>query len=181
MPDTPQWSKEAYEASATSRAWGATPYDAGWDKSQEYGEDLPNSAELRAIFEEEIALDAVPEWAVEIIERMTGPLPMCGHYAFPLPLVEICEAIGREQAPELVHGCYTADRGRKVLMSYYVYCLDAWLQGAPLDVAQAELAMRPDLGRDWARIVAAVYETLGEPTEPKTLAGRGRANPLKTR
>ena len=156
----------------TSRAWGATPYDAGWDGSQKYGEDLPASTELRAIFEEEMALGAVPPWAGDIIRRMICPLPMCGHYAFPLPLTEICEAIGREAAPAVVHGCYTADRGRKMLMSYHVYCLDAWLQGAPLDVARAELALRDRLGKDWPRIVAAVYQALGEASRAKKLAVR---------
>lgn len=166
------WCKENYEASVTSRAWGATPYDAGWEESAKYGEDLPGSAELRAIFDEEMALGGVPEWAGEIVERMIGPLPMCGHYAFPLPVTEIGEAIGRERAPEVVHGCYTADRERKILMSYYVYCLDAWLSRAPLEAAQAELARRPDLGKDWAAICKAVYETLGESSRPKTLLVR---------
>ena len=47
---TPQWCKQEYDKSVTSRAWGATPYDAGWDESRRHGEDLPASAELRAIF-----------------------------------------------------------------------------------------------------------------------------------
>jgi len=139
---TTEWCKENYEKSVTSHAWGATPYDAGWDGSAKYGEDLPASTELRAIFDEEMALGAVPDWAVEIIRRMIGPLPMCGHYAFPKPLLQICEAIGGEKAAAFVCGCYTADAARKTLMSYYVYCLDAWRKHAPPDVAKAELAMR---------------------------------------
>jgi len=164
-----QWSKENYEKSVTSQAWGATPYDAGWEESQKYGEDLPGSTELRGIFDEEMSLDAVPDWAKEIITRMIGPFPMCGHYAFPQPLIHICEAIGNETAPEFVCGCYTADSERKVLMSYYVYCLDAWFKDAPLEVVIAELAMRDDLGKDWAKIVAAIYKSLGPPTEQKLL------------
>jgi hypothetical protein len=167
------WSKEAYEASVTSRCWSSTPYDAGWDESKKHGEDLPASRELRAIFDEEMALDAVPDWAVEIIDRMiASALPMCGHYAFPRPVLQVCEAIGEERCPEFVVGCYTAEPGRKVLMSYYVFCLDAWLKGAPLDVAKAELALRDDLGKDWGSIVEAVYATLGEPTDKKTLLMR---------
>jgi len=165
-----EWCKANYEKSVTSRAWGATPYDAGWDGSRKHGEDLPASAELRAIFDEEMALGTVPPWAEEIVRRMIGPLPMCGHCAFPLPIAETCEAIGNERAPAVVHGCYTADRARKVRMAYYAYCLDAWLQEAPLEAAQAELAMRDGLGKDWARIAEAVYQALGTPTRPKRMA-----------
>lgn len=167
-----EWCRGNYEKSVTSRAWGATPYDAGWEGSRKHGEDLPASAELKAIFEEEMALGEVPGWAAEIIRRMIGPLPMCGHYAFPLPLVEICQAIGDEKAPAVVHGCYTADSARKTLMSCYVYCLDAWLHTAPLAVAQAELAMRGGLGKDWSRIAEAVYRTLGAPSPAKQAAIR---------
>jgi len=173
------WCREAFEASVTSRAWGATPYDAGWHKSAKHGEDLPASAELRAIFEEEMALDTVPAWAEAVLARMIGPLPMCGHYAFPTCVEEICEAIGRELAPATVHGCYTADPVRKVLLAYYVFCLDAWLKQASLDVAQAELAMRPDLGKDWARIAAAVYDALGSRSRPKELAVRRLVHRLR--
>jgi hypothetical protein len=163
------WSKENYEKSITSHAWGATPYDAGWDESHRYGEDLPASTELKGIFEEEMALDDVPQWAEEVMDRMIGPFPMCGHYAFPHPLLQICEAIGNEKAPDFVCSCYTADSQRKILMSYYVYCLDAWLKDAPLEVATAELAMRDDLGKDWSEIIVSIYESLGAPSEPKRL------------
>jgi hypothetical protein len=59
------WSKEAYEASVTSRCWGYTPYRSGWEESKKYGPSVGASPELRAIFEEETALDAVPDWAQE--------------------------------------------------------------------------------------------------------------------
>jgi len=164
-----KWSKDAYEASISAGCWGATPYDAGWEKSQKLGEDLPSSLELRAIFEEEMALGAVPDWAKEIITRMISPLPMCGHYKFPFPILQICEAIGKEECPEFICGCYTADSDRKILMSYYVYCLDAWLKDAPLGIAVAELAMRDSLGKDWSEIITAIYKTLGAHTEHKDL------------
>jgi hypothetical protein len=54
-------------------------------------------------------------------------------------------------------------------MSYYVYCLDAWLKGAPLDQATAELALRDGLGKDWPRIIVDVYDSLGTRSEQKAL------------
>jgi hypothetical protein len=110
---------------------------------------------------------------------MIGPLPMCGHYAFPRPLVQICEAIGREKAPDFVCGCYTADSARKIRMSYYVYCLDAWRKHAPPDVAKAELAMRDNLGKDWPTILDAIYRTLGAPSPPKQAAVRRLVHRLR--
>ena len=164
-----EWCKENYEKSITSRAWAATPYDAGWEESRKYGIDLASSLELRAIFEEEMALGSVPSWAVEIIDRMIGPFPMCGHYTFPEPLLRICEAIKEERCPEFVIGCYTAGPERKMLMSYYAYCLDAWLKNAPIAVATAELAMRDDLGNDWSTIIGAICRSLGSPSEKKVI------------
>jgi len=152
------WTKEAFEASRTGRAWVYTEYDEGWDNCQD-------SVELRALFDEEMALDAVPDWATEIVNRMlASPLPPCGHYAFPRPILQVCEAIGREECPNFVIGCYTADLKWKSLMACYVFCLDAWIQHAPPEVAQAELELRDDMGKDWSRIVQAIYETLGERT-----------------
>ncbi|MFB0504092.1 MAG: hypothetical protein ACETWE_09680 [Candidatus Bathyarchaeia archaeon] len=174
-----KWCKENYEKSITSRAWAATPYDAGWEESKKYGIDLPSSLELRAIFEEEMALDSMPSWAVETIDRMIGPFPSCGHYTFPEPLLRICEAIREERCPEFVIGCYTAGPERKMLMSYYVYCLDAWLENAPLEVATAELAMRDDLGKDWSRIIAAIYRSLGSPSEHRMLLVRRLVHRLR--
>jgi len=156
-----QWSKENYEKSVTSRAWSYTPYDVPW-------EDLHSSSELRSIFEEEMNLGSVPNWAEEIIDRMMGP-PACGHYTFPKPLLQICEAIKEEKCPDFVLGCYTADSERKKLMSYYVYCLDAWLKNASLEVATAELGMRDNLGKDWSEIIAAIYGSLRSHSEEKVL------------
>lgn len=159
----PGWTKETYEASVTSRCWAGTPYDAGWEESGKHGEDLPASSELRAIVEEEMALATIPDWAQEILDRMiNGPLPTCGHYTFPCPLIDARDAIRNEKCPDFVCGCYTADPERKTLMSYYVYCLDAWLKHAPLEAAAAELAMRDSLGKNWGEIVSAICGTLGE-------------------
>ena len=166
------WGKEGYEASVTSRCWSATPFDAGWDESAKYGEDLPASAELRAIFEEEAALGELPEWALEVIERMIGSMSTCGHYSFPRPLLQLVDAIGREECVEFVIAHYTADGGRKRLMSYYVYCLDAWLNDAPREVAAAELALRDSLGKDWPAILGDIYDALGERTAARELLVR---------
>ena len=174
-----KWCKENYEKSVTSRAWRGTPYDAGWVESQKYGEGLSSSPELREMFEEEMALGSVPNWSTEIIERMIRHLPTCGHYTFPRPVLQICEAIREEKCPEFVCGCYTADSERKTLMSYYVYCLDAWLKNAPLEVATAELAIREKLGKDWPKIIAGIYNSLGSPSEQKVLLIRRLVHRLR--
>ena len=174
-----EWCKENWEKSVTSRAWGATPYDAGWEGSREHGADLSSSDEFRSLFQEEMAVGGVPGWAAEIVDRMIGPLPACGHYSFPRPLLQICQAIGKEACPKFVFGCYTADHQRKMLMSYYVYCLDAWLKGAPLDIASAELALRDDLGKDWPTIIAAVHHSFGARSELKVLLVRRLVHRLR--
>ena len=38
------WTKETYEASVSSRCWGYTPYDEGWDRGK-----LSTDNELREI------------------------------------------------------------------------------------------------------------------------------------
>jgi hypothetical protein len=116
-----------------------------------------------------MALSAVPDWAAEIVDRMIGPLPMCGHYAFPRPLLQICMAVGKKKCPAFVCGCYTADSERKVLLSYYVYCLDAWLKRAPLETTTVELMMRDSLGKDWPQIISAIYDALGAFSPQKVL------------
>ena len=161
------WRKEGYEESLTHRALACTP--SSWDDIQKRGHDHPLSVELRAIFAEEMALPDKPNWVQELIDRMITMLPTCGHYAFPKPLVQIAQAIRHERCPAFVCGCYTADARRKQLLATYVFCLDAWLKRAPLDVAAAELAMRESLGKDWSQIVEDVYGTLGEHSPQKTL------------
>ena len=164
-----KWCKENYESSVTGSVWLYTPYSAGWDKSNKHGEVLSSSSELKAIFMEEIALGVVSHWAKEIVERMLRPLPMCGHYTFPMPLLQICEAIREKRCPEFVIGCYTADSKRKLLMSNYVFCLNAWLKNAPLEIAKSELELRDSFGKDWSKIVTAIYNALGVPSQKKRL------------
>lgn len=169
---TSSWTRVAWERSVTSKAWANTPYSAGWSESVTYGEDLSKSPEAHAIWAEEMALGIVPDWAEAIIARMIDPLPSCGHYTFPRPLEQICEAIGQECCPEFVVGCYTADGERKRRMAVVIYCLDAWLQRAPLEAAMAEMSARDERGLGWSHTVEMVHRTLGEHTESRQLLVR---------
>ncbi len=162
---TVPWSRENYERSLTSRGWSCTPLDGDWSACE-------GCVELRAIFDEEMALPRVPDWAREILDRMIGNLPMCGHYTFPQPVLAICAAIRAQKCPDMILGHYAADPGRKRLMQRYVYCLDAWLQQAPLEAAIGEMAMRRDDGRDWPGILTCVYDALGPRSERKALLVR---------
>lgn len=163
---------EQYEKSVTSRAWSSSPYDAPGDNREQWEEKVMSNSELKAILEEETNLGQLPEWAVEIVNRQIATFPPCGHYSFPRPLLQVIDAIKDEKCPDFVISCYTADPQRKELMSYYVYCLDAWLKKAPTATATGELEMRDNLGKDWGQILSNTYETLGEPTEEKSLVIR---------
>ena len=135
---------------------------------KEWEDRVLSISELKEILEEELNLGKIPEWAVEIVNRQISTFPPCGHYTFPHPLLEVVDAIKNEKCPDFVISCYTADSERKKLMSYYVYCLDAWLKKAPIEIALAELQIRDNLGRDWKQILSNIYETLGEPTEERS-------------
>ncbi|MBT4497685.1 MAG: hypothetical protein HOC74_08185 [Gemmatimonadetes bacterium] len=160
------WNQETFAASVTGRAWTYTEHDGGW-------KNCCDAAELRAIFAEEMTLESIPEWAVEIVDRMlTNPLAPCGHYTFPRPILQVCEAIGQERCPDLILSCYTADPERKILMSRYIFILDAWAKRAPLEAVRAELPLRGDPDKDWNRISEAIFATLGEPTQQRLLLVR---------
>ena len=110
---------------------------------------------------------------MEIVDRMlTNPLAPCGHYTFPRPILQVCEAIGQERCPDLILSCYTADPERKILMSRYIFILDAWAKRAPLEAVRAELPLRGDPDKDWNRISEAIFATLGEPTQQRLLLVR---------
>ena len=159
------WSKETYEASLVARCWWCTIYDDGWDGC----ERLRDDGELRAIVQAEGALAPLPQWAEEVIERNIRFLPLCGHYRFPLAYREAVAAIGAEEAPNFVHGCFTVEGERKRQMADYVFCLDAWLAGATPAAAAAELNALACRIIDWDAVCADLWGVLGEPTEPKRL------------
>ena len=158
------WSREAWDAGMSARA-----YNADWwaELSPEKEPDL--WAELKALFEEEQALAEIPPWATEIVVRMME-LPMCGYYAYPANVMQITDAIAARQCPDVVMGCYTVDPHRKVLLAYYVYCLDAWLKDAPLSAVVAELSLRDQLGKNWEEIASGIYQELGEKSEIKSIS-----------
>ncbi len=115
-----EWSKEAYEASVSSRCWWFTPYDEGWDACPEIARD----DELHGIVATELELGEVPGWARRIVETSIHSVPPCGHYMFPLAFLEAASDIGSETPPEFMHGCFTVERGRKRQMMDYCLCLD---------------------------------------------------------
>jgi hypothetical protein len=156
------WSPDAWDASVSARG-----YNADWWTTLTPAREPELWSELRAVFEDEQAIDGIPAWATEIVERMMQ-LPMCGYYAYPANVEQIMDAISACRCPDVVMRCYTVDPDRKVLLSYYVYCLDAWRQEAPLSAAVAELSRRDQLGKNWAEIAAAIYRALGNRTELKT-------------
>ena len=164
-----EWTKEAYERSASSRCWWFTPYDTGWDGCHQYGADIRSDNELRQIARMEWELGPIPDWAKEFIDKSVHLPPPCGHYLFPLQCLEAVSAIGSETPPVFVHGCYTAERGRKERALDYLFCLDAWLAGADPETASRELAMRANEKTGWSDICRDLWYILGERTETKEL------------
>ena len=155
--------REAWDASVSAKGYNAD----WWDTLTPEGE--PELwEELRSILREENAIASVPGWASDIVVRMME-LPMCGYYAYPENVTQIVDAIATQRCPDVVMRCYTVDSGRKALLSYYVFCMDAWWKDAPLPHVVAELLGRDQLGRDWEGIAAAIYRTLGERSEIKKL------------
>jgi hypothetical protein len=71
---------------------------------------------------------------------------MCGYWGFPATFCRYAHAIREGRGPELVMNCYNVDGARKRLMASYVFCLDAWMNAAPPEVAAAELTGRRDAG-----------------------------------
>lgn len=165
MTETTGWSKATYQDSISSRCWTYTPYDQSWDGCRELREDDV----LRRLVQQERLLSPVPPWARDLVERSINFIPFCPHWAFPSPYLEVLEAIGRQVPPAFVHGCYTADRGRKDRLQDYVFCLDAWLANADPGQAALELAPRGHPCVDWPQVCVALWEVLGERSEVKEL------------
>lgn len=162
MGDTP-WSPEIWRASTSVRG-----YNVDWFDTLTPEAEPKLWSELKSIFEEEVALGEIPGWAVEIVSRMME-LPMCGYYAYPANVQQILDAIESHECPDIVMRCYTVDPDRKVLLSYYVFCLDAWYKQAPPETAVAELSRRNQLGKDWDTIAHSIFRTLGKRTEIKEI------------
>ncbi len=163
--DMPLLTKEAWEASLSSRCWEYTPYDGGWDDCP----DIATDRELAGIVAMEEALGVVPEWAERIVCTAIAHVPFCGHYRFPLAFVEVVDAIGSGTPPEFVHGCFTVDTQRKAHAQDYCLCLDAWLAGAPPEHAAGELAVVGARRIDWHAVCADLWRVLGKHTEVKDL------------
>ncbi len=160
-----EWSKETYEASLSSRCWWAVSYNRGWDACDQ----IQHDRELQALVELEASLSPVPDWAREIVERTIKFPPACPHYTFPMPLLEIVDAIGQQTAQDFIHGCYTADRARKARALDYMFCLDAWLKDATPKQASRELSGRDTAALDWDQVCHSIWQVLGKKTELKTM------------
>jgi hypothetical protein len=159
-----RWNKETYERSISSRCWWFTPYDGG-----QWNELIRADDELRQIVEMETALDGVPQWARQIVERSINSACPCGHYLFPLPYLEVLDAIGTMAPPTFVHSCFTVERERKRQAQDYALCLDAWLAGAPCEAPASELSALGYRRVDWHTVCHDLWQTLGERTQVKEL------------
>jgi len=164
MAPEESWSKPVWESSVSSRCWWCTPFDQGWDSGY-----VADNDELCGIVAMETALGKVPDWARVIVERVLQYLPMCGHYGFPLAYKEALTAMGSGRPPRFLHTCFSVDNTRKEQMMDYVFCLDAWLAGAPPEHASEELDARASRHIDWGPVCRAMWSTLGEHDELKDL------------
>ena len=159
------WSKATWEASVSSRCWEYTQYDGGWDSC----EDLRNDEELAAIAGMEHALDGVPDWAERIVETSIAHVPFCAHYRFPLPFLEILDAIGSERAPDFNHGCFTVEADRKRTLSDYCLILDGWEAGASAEDTAAAVGAVTLREINWDTVCSELWGILGESTDVKRL------------
>ena len=167
MTSHPQWTKEAYDRTATSECWWFTPYDKG-DPS--YWESVSQDEELQDIVAMERALDEVPDWARSV---GIGYLPPCGLYTFPQPMLQVISLIGSAD-PEAIaltfkQQCYAVDAERKRAAQDYCLCLDGWLAGASADAAAAELNNLASRSIDWSSVCSDLWGLLGERTEKREL------------
>ncbi len=163
------WSRAAWLDTVSSRCWWYTPLDEAAASDAAWQEFVAGDEELQRIVEDERALGHVPDWARQVVEGPINYLPGCGHYLFPRAYVEAVDAIGAQAPPGFIHGCYTADGGRKRRMAQYLLALDAWLTGAGPEDAGRELARLDESGTDWGAACADLWSVLGEHTEMKLL------------
>jgi len=152
------WSQTHYERSLTSRCWAYTPYDGGWEGCPALRED----GELRGLCAEELALDTVPTWARDILERQLTYLPGCPHATFPLPFLDVFKAIGGRARLPFVHSCYTIPADRKERAVLYINALADWLAKGPAQPTPVQL-----------------QEVLGPPSETTSLLVQRLVHRLK--
>jgi len=163
------WRKEAFEGSVSSLCWSWTPYDDGWDSSLRYGCDIQHDDELREIVGMEAGLGGVPDWARQVVVGPMNSVAACGHITFPLSCRDVIRAIGTGVCPPVYHTCHTLDPKHKERLQDLAYMLDAWLAGASIEAAAAELQAREQEAYDWTSICTGLWTTLGAHTELKDL------------
>ena len=152
------WNQTNYELSLTSRCWAYTPYDGGWESCAVLREDDA----LRGLCAEELALAAVPIWARDILERQLTYLPGCPHATFPLPFLDVFNAIGARACLPFVHSCYTIPADRKEQAVLYINALVDWLAKRPSQHPSIQL-----------------QEILGAPSETTSLLVKRLVHRLK--
>src|SRR5208283_5326807 len=134
-----EWTRERFQRSVSSRCVAIKGADS-WIP-------FASDSEMAAIVAAEESVSPVPEWAEQIVDHAIKWPPLwCPHYLFPQPFLDIVTAIGKQQPPAFVHGCYTVSRERKERLMDYVFCLDAWLGGASWEDAAAELTFQRRTG-----------------------------------
>ena len=167
MTHQSQWSKDIYEQSVSSRCWW--PYDPGWNGDDHHGVNISKDDEVRNIVRMETELEAIPDWARQLVETSIRMLPPCGHYMFPMAYIECVDAIGSKTPPEFTHGCFTVDPCQKKAMQDYCLCLDGWLAGAAPEAVALELNALGHRKIDWHEVCTNIWNVLGEHTELKDL------------
>lgn len=131
-------------------------------------EEVCDDDEARLVFELEQSIGTIPAWAQDTLKMNNFPW-WCPHYLFPMPILDIVEAIGAERAPTAIHGCYMVGRDRKERMADYVFCLDAWLAGVASEDAAQELLFRKRQDCDWRVVCLDLWSVLEEHSEIKDL------------
>jgi hypothetical protein len=169
--------QDEYEASMSSRCWWYTHLDQPWAKA---AQAVDSDAELCGIVAQERRLGQVPEWAREVVTQCIGNVPPCGHCTFPLPQLQVIDAIGSADAPAFFAGCYTLDPVRKAQLQDLCLCLDGWLAGAEAEDVARELAWRSPRAVDWAKACGDLWEVLAGRKEWQELMIRRVVHALRS-
>jgi hypothetical protein len=166
MTDQTSLTQSQYEESISSRCWWYTHLDQPWPKIASL---VSADTELCGIVAQEQLLRQVPGWAEAIATRCIANVPPCGHCTFPLPQLQVIDAIGSMEPPAFFAGCYTIDPARKSQFQDLCLCLDGWLAGADAGDVASELAWRSPRAVAWGRACSDLWEALGEHEEWKDL------------